>query len=72
MSEKRGPNSVIWPVLIFWNLHLFRPIGAVVYVEEALKNDNMFKISLRSIGKDDDTTTISQVCDCAVGGYTAI
>jgi len=43
-----------------------------VYVEEALKNDNMFKISLRSIGKDDDTTIISQVCGCVVGGYTKI
>lgn len=43
-----------------------------MYVEEALKNDNMFKISLRSIGKDDDTTTISQVCGCVVGSYTTI
>lgn len=40
-----------------------------MYVEEALKNDNMFKISLRSTGNDDDTTAISQVCDCAVGGW---
>jgi len=41
---------------------LDRPIGAVVYVEEALSDASMFKISLRSIGDADDTTQISQVC----------
>lgn len=37
-----------------------RPIGAVVYVEEALNDASMLKISLRSIGDADDTTQISQ------------
>ncbi|KAG0581149.1 hypothetical protein KC19_4G228500 [Ceratodon purpureus] len=37
-----------------------RAIGAVVYIEEALNNSSMFKISLRSIGSADDTTPISQ------------
>lgn len=33
-----------------------------MYVEEALNDASMFKISLRSIGDADDTTQISQVC----------
>ena len=33
-----------------------------MYVEGALNNTSMFKISLRSIGNAEDTTQISQVC----------
>lgn len=39
---------------------LFRGIGAVVYAVPELKNDQMLKISLRSIDNE-DTTPISQV-----------
>ncbi|XP_024372960.1 uncharacterized protein [Physcomitrium patens] len=38
-----------------------RAIGAVVYVEEAMNDASMFKISLRSLGSTEDTTEISQV-----------
>ncbi|CAM6010776.1 unnamed protein product [Sphagnum balticum] len=37
-----------------------RPIGAVVYVEPALNDASQYKISLRSIGPEDDTTQISE------------